>query len=68
MYTPVAWARFGALLCIENMDKPKPIGQPAAELVRIFHVLPRASLCFDIGHARQVDTTMSEATAILQVC
>jgi len=29
-------------------------------------VLPRASLCFDIGHARQVDPTMSEAAAILQ--
>jgi hypothetical protein len=28
--------------------------------------LPDASICFDIGHARQVDPTMSEATAILQ--
>lgn len=68
MHDPAAWAHFDALLCIENMDKRKPIGQTAAGLVRIFHVLPQASFCFDIGHARQVDPTMSEATAILQVC
>lgn len=68
MHDPKAWAHFGALLCIENMDKRKPIGQTAADLVRIFDLLPSASFCFDIGHARQVDPTMSEATAILQVC
>jgi hypothetical protein len=68
MHDPAAWAHFDALLCIENMDKRKPVGQTAADLVRIFDVLPRASFCFDIGHARQVDPTMSEATSILQVC
>jgi hypothetical protein len=66
MHTPAAWAHFGDLLCIENMDKRKPVGQTAADLARIFEVLPDASFCFDIGHARQVDPTMSEATAILQ--
>ena len=68
MHNVEAWAKFDALLCIENMDKRKPIGQTAAELVKIFRVLPRASFCFDIGHARQVDPTMSEATRILQLC
>lgn len=68
MHNAKAWAEFGALLCIENMDKRKPIGQTATDLVRIFDLLPSASFCFDIGHARQVDPTMSEATAILQVC
>jgi hypothetical protein len=68
MYDSAAWAHFDHLLCIENMDKRKPTGQTAADLVRIFEVLPRASFCFDIGHARQVDPTMSEATAILQAC
>lgn len=68
MHNPRAWAHFGALLCIENMDKRKPIGQTAADLEKIFDLLPRASFCFDIGHARQVDPTMSEATAILQLC
>ena len=66
MHNPVAWAHFDHLLCIENMDKRTPVGQTAADLARIFAALPRASLCFDIGHARQVDPTMSEATAILQ--
>jgi len=60
------WAHFGDLLCVENMDKRKPIGQTIAHLAQIFNVLPGASLCFDIGHARQVDPTMSEAAAILQ--
>jgi hypothetical protein len=66
MHTPAAWAHFGDLLCIENMDKRKPIGQTAKDLARIFEVLPEASLCFDVGHARQIDPTMTEATAILQ--
>lgn len=68
MHNVEAWAKFDRLLCIENMDKRKAIGQTAADLVEIFRVLPRASFCFDIGHARQVDPTMSEATRILQLC
>jgi hypothetical protein len=68
MHMPAKWAHFGDLLCIENMDKRKPIGQTASHLAEIFKVLPHASFCFDIGHARQIDPTMSEATAILQFC
>ena len=49
-------------------DKHKPIGQTVSPLAETFRLLPNASLCFDIGHARQVDPTMSEATAILQFC
>ena len=60
------WREFGSLLCIENMDKRKPIGSTAKELAQIFDQLPDASLCFDIGHARQVDTTMTEAYMILR--
>jgi DNA-directed RNA polymerase sigma subunit (sigma70/sigma32) len=48
------------------MDKRKPIGQTANDLAEIFEDLPNASFCFDIGHARQVDPTMSEASSILQ--
>ena len=59
-------AEFGSLLCIENMDKRKPIGRSAGELRSIFDQLPDASLCFDIGHARQVDTTMTESYLILK--
>jgi len=65
MYEPKEWARLGDRLWLENMDKRKPIGQTADHLTRFFEVLPEASLCFDIGHARQVDPTMSEASAIL---
>lgn len=60
------WRAFGELLLVENMDKRKPTGRTAQELSRIFEHLPAASLCFDLGHARQVDPTMTEATVILQ--
>jgi hypothetical protein len=59
------WREFGALLCVENMDKRKPIGRTARGLGWIFKQLPEASLCFDIGHARQCDPTMTEAYLIL---
>lgn len=65
MYRIDEWARFGELLCVENMDKRKSIGQTAADLGEIFDRLPSASFCLDLGHARQVDPTMTEATAIL---
>jgi hypothetical protein len=60
------WATFGPQLAIENMDKRKPIGRTAAELASIFERLPNASMCFDIGHARQYDASMSEAYLILK--
>lgn len=59
------WLRFGERLAIENMDRRKPIGRTATELQQIFDFLPDASLCFDIGHARQCDPSMSEAFLIL---
>ena len=65
MHRMAEWNRFGELLYVENMDIRKPIGQTAADLAAIFAELPRACLCFDIGHARQVDPTMSEAAQIL---
>lgn len=59
------WQRLGQFLCIENMDKRKSIGRTAEELAQVFAQYPDASLCFDIGHARQVDATMTEAYLIL---
>jgi hypothetical protein len=61
------WQRFGKRLAIENMDRRKPIGRTASELKRIFELLPEASLCFDVGHARQCDASMTEAYLILSV-
>jgi hypothetical protein len=65
MHDPAAWEGFGRLLCIENMDKRKPIGQTAADLSQIFEAHPNATFCLDLGHIRQVDPTMSEAALIL---
>ena len=59
------WTRFGKRLAIENMDRRKPIGRTAYELSEVFDLLPNASLCFDVGHARQCDASMTEAFLIL---
>lgn len=61
-----AWAVFGKLLCIENMDKRKPTGRSAKELAVFFEQLPAASLCLDLGHARQFDPSMTETYLILR--
>ena len=60
------WQEFGSLLCVENMDKRKPIGRYEAELEKIFEKLPNAKFCLDLAHARQVDSSMTEAYAILR--
>jgi hypothetical protein len=65
VHNPDLWRRLGRFLCIENMDKRKPIGRTAEELAQVFDLFPEATLCFDIGHARQVDSTMTEAYLIL---
>ena len=59
------WTPFGALLLVENMDKRKPIGRTLEELKSILGELPEARICFDIAHARQVDSSMTEAYRIL---
>jgi sugar phosphate isomerase/epimerase len=60
-----AWSRLGSAICIENMDKRKSAGRNVAELDDIFARLPQATFCFDFGHARQLDPTMSQAARIL---
>jgi hypothetical protein len=60
------WRNFGSLVCLENMDKRKPIGRTVEELSDAFERLPNASFCFDFGHARQVDPTMSQAARLLR--
>lgn len=60
------WDGFGPLLCIENMDRRKAGGRTAEELRPVFARLPDASLCFDLAHARQVDPTLAEASAMLR--
>jgi sugar phosphate isomerase/epimerase len=60
------WRRFGSSLAIENMDHRKPIGRTARELDSIFQHLPAARLCFDIGHAHEIDRTMALAYDIIR--
>lgn len=59
------WHALGECLCIENMDKRKRVGRTTNELLPYFDHLTEAHLCFDIGHARQVDPTMCEAEIML---
>ena len=66
IHTPEMWRSFGPYLLIENMDKRKPIGRTEAELHYLFNEFPDALMCFDIGHARQVDPTMTVASSILR--
>ncbi len=61
------WRPFGSRLCIENMDKRKPIGRNCRELATLFEQLPGAGLCLDQGHARQIDPTMDEASEMLRL-
>jgi hypothetical protein len=63
---PVLWSRLGSRLLIENMDKRKPIGRTVSELHEYFSQLPLARFCFDVGHARQVDPSLTEARLLLR--
>lgn len=59
------WRTLGNLLCVENMDKRKPTGRTCTELAMLFDELPKARLCLDVAHARQIDPTMCEAVFFL---
>jgi hypothetical protein len=60
------WKDLSDQLCIENNDLRKPFGRKVAELKEVFSCLPEATFCCDLGHARQVDPTMSEAAELLK--
>ncbi len=60
------WRELGQLVCLENMDTRKEIGRTDRELDLIFRQLPESRLCFDIGHAWQVDPSMGAAYWILK--
>jgi hypothetical protein len=60
------WSALGNRVAIENMDRRKSTGRTAGELRPVFGLLPDARLCFDVGHARQCDTSMAESYRILE--
>jgi Xylose isomerase-like TIM barrel len=61
-----SWKILGSKLCIENMDKRKPIGRTVTDLKQIFEKLPQAGFCLDVGHAKQVDPTMTECYLMIK--
>ena len=61
-----AWKPLDRWLTPENMDKRKPVGRTVEELAPFFEAFPSAAFCFDIGHAHQVDTSMTEAYRLLR--
>jgi hypothetical protein len=60
------WRRLESRLCIENMDKRKPVGRTYKELAEIFKIFPDARFCLDLAHAKQVDATMLEAKLMIK--
>jgi len=63
--TPSLWQQMGDRLCIENMDNRKARGRTNEELSELFDIYPNASFCLDVGHARQIDPTMTVALVML---
>jgi len=64
--TPSLWRRLEARLCIENMDDRKTTGRTVPELRTLFDTFPEATFCLDLGHARQIDPTMTSAILMLR--
>jgi hypothetical protein len=66
LYDLSLWRLLGNRLCVENMDQRKPIGRTVRELDDCFAQLPEASFCLDLGHARQIDPSMTETYLMLK--
>lgn len=60
------WTTIADRIAIENMDQRKNTGRSVRELQEIFRRLPNARMCLDLGHARQVDSSMIEAYLLLK--
>lgn len=65
MEDPRAYAPLGRRLVIENMDGRKETGRTAQELQPFFAALPRARFCFDLAHAKAIDSTMEVGASLL---
>ena len=49
------------------MDRRKGTGRSVSELSMFFKLLPKARMCMDLGHARQVDSSMVGAYQMLTI-
>jgi hypothetical protein len=65
LLTPAWWRTLGPRLCLENMDNRKTRARTIVEMRAMFRDYPQASFCLDVGHARQIDPTMSVALHML---
>jgi hypothetical protein len=65
IHNAAAWQPLAPRLAIENMDRRKGTGRSAIELTEFFETLPGAKMCLDLGHARQVDSSMVGAYQLL---
>ena len=61
------WRSLSHSLCIENNDRRKSTGKTWKDLITWFDRFPEAGFCLDLGHARQVDMSMTEAYFMLKV-
>lgn len=66
VHDPELWTVLGGRLCLENMDLRKRTGRTVPEMLELFSQLPDAGFCLDLGHARQIDPTMSIAIEMLK--
>ena len=66
IYRASRWISLAPRLAIENMDRRKNTGRSVSELKQVFELLPQAKMCFDLGHARQVDPSMIGAYQLLK--
>jgi hypothetical protein len=66
IYRASRWTALAPRLAIENMDRRKNTGRSVSELKHVFELLPQAKMCFDLGHARQVDPSMIGAYQLLK--
>jgi hypothetical protein len=66
IYTPTLWQHFGSHLLVENMDRRKATGKTVGELRGLLEMLPRARVCLDVAHARQMDTTLTLLWSIVE--
>jgi len=66
IHNPSLWEYLAPRLAIENMDRRKGTGRSASELTDFFTILPAAKMCLDLGHARQVDSSMVGAYQLLK--
>lgn len=58
---PSEWEPYQDKVLVENMDNNRTFGRYPEEMEEIFDSLPNAGFCFDLGHAFQVDPTLSLA-------